>query len=448
MSILNPPRNPNYAASVVALEHFVQLPNCDNVQAALIFGNSVIVSKDTKPGDVGLFFPVETQLLRDFLANNNLFRKPEWGNVDPEKKGFFEEHGRVKAMKFRGHKSEGFWIPLASLAYLGVPLSEFPVGATFDCVGDRVICQKYIPRHCSRVGTEHRNQKRAAKLQDQIVEGQFRFHYDTENLRRNVHKINPDDFISISDKWHGTSAVFANVLVNRKLKWYERILQWLGVKVQTTEHGFTWSSRKVVKGVNGEAKEGAAHYYSSDIWGTVAKEIEHAVPAGYTLYGEIVGYTEDGSPIQRGYHYGCQPGTHRFLVYRVTLTNDDGKVVELSWPQMREFCQKYGLEMVKELYYGKAVEFVDDTDSADLSQWQGWLLKTLEGAYVRDQMCQYNNCEVPAEGIVVRVDHLEESEAFKLKSFAFLERETKLLDKGEADIETQESIEEEEVAAE
>lgn len=96
---LGTPKNRNYAAVVVALQNFVDLPNCDNVKAALIFGNSVIVGKDTKTGDVGVFFPVETQLLREFLANNNLFRKPEWGNVDQEKKGFFEEHGRVKAKR-------------------------------------------------------------------------------------------------------------------------------------------------------------------------------------------------------------------------------------------------------------------------------------------------------------------------------------------------------------
>lgn len=41
------PQNPNYCATVVELRSFVDLPNCDNVKAALIFGNSVIVGKDT-----------------------------------------------------------------------------------------------------------------------------------------------------------------------------------------------------------------------------------------------------------------------------------------------------------------------------------------------------------------------------------------------------------------
>jgi hypothetical protein len=63
-------------------------------------------------------------------------------------------------------------------------------------------------------------------------------------------------------------------------------------------------------------------------------------------------------------------------------------------------------------------------------------------------MCEYNNLQVPAEGIVVRIDHLDQSEAFKLKNFRFLEAESKLLDKGESDIETEQSIPSDEVLGE
>jgi hypothetical protein len=40
---------------------------------------------------------------------------------------------------------------------------------------------------------------------------------------------------------------------------------------------------------------------------------------------------------------------------------------------------------------------------------------------------------------VVRWDNLERAEALKSKSFRFLERETKMLDKGERDIEAEQS---------
>ena len=433
------PKNPNYAASVVALKDFVDLPNCDNVKHALLFGNAVVIGKEAQAGELGVFFPVETKLSNEFLSNNNLLRKSAQSelcsNVNPETSGFFEAHGRVKAVKFRGHKSEGFWIPIASLAFTGVPTSVFQAGDVFDQIGDHEICRKYVIKR-NPMGT-HRGQARLARLEDSIVDGQFRFHPDTENLRRNIHKIQPSDYISISDKWHGTSVVIAKILVKRQLNCLEKLASFV-VPVQKYVYGLTYSSRKVIKAVNGIAKGTAQHFYSSDIWGDVAKEVEDRIPDGFTLYGEIVGFTKEVSPIQSGYHYGCGPGQHRLLIYRTTVTTPSGQAVELPWLQMLEFCHKYGFETVQPLWYGKATEISPLTgQSVDL--WQQDLLQELEYRYVQDQPCPYNNAEVPAEGIVVRVDHLHESEAFKLKNFRFLERETKLLDKGELDLETSQS---------
>jgi hypothetical protein len=65
-------------------------------------------------------------------------------------------------------------------------------------------------------------------------------------------------------------------------------------------------------------------------------------------------------------------------------------------------------------------------------------VEALEHMYL-EKMCKYNRNEVPCEGVVVRIDRLEEAEAYKLKSWKFLEWETKELDKGEADMETIES---------
>ena len=352
---LTAPKNPNYCATVVKLQHFTTLEGCDRIKAALIFGNSVIVGMDAKEGDVGLFFPVEVALSDPFLCYNSLYRKPEWGNANKEAKGFFEQSGRVKCVKFRGYKSEGFYIPVSSLQYIDpnwdTNWMTLDVGTSFDEIDGHPICHKYVPKR--NPGRENPAQARQAKLIDQIVPNQFRFHPDTEQLRRNVHKISPEDIISVSSKWHGTSVVISKILVQRQLPWYEKVLKSVGVNVQTTEYGLVYSSRKVVKSVNGVEKTNR-HWYGEDIWGVVAKEVSDKIPAGYTIYGEIVGWTPEGSPIQQGYHYGCKPGQHRLLVYRVTCTNADGLPLELSWPQLFDFTKKYGFEMVKKLYYGKA----------------------------------------------------------------------------------------------
>lgn len=435
------PKNINYAATVVELKTFVDLANCDNVKAAIIFGNSVIVSKGQKEGDVGLFFPVECQLSSEFLASNNQYRKHEYGNQVEGQTGFFEQHGRVKAVKFRGHKSEGFWIPLHSLAYLfndvhpqDIP-HVLPVGTAFDQLNGHEICRKYVPKYTS-ASTRLQEKGKVAKLEDSIVDGQFRFHFDTANLRRNIHKISPEDFISITDKWHGTSVVISKVLVKRELSWFERVLQRLGIDLRDTVYGSAYSSRRVIKAVNGVKKGTDKSYYSSDVWGAVANEVFDRVPDGFTLYGEIVGFTPDGAPIQSGYTYRCRPGEHRFMVYRVTMTNASGLVVELPYPQMVQFCGKNGFETLPELYYGRAKDLFPNLNAHE--HWHENFLKELEAVYVHDQDCPFNNW-LPAEGIVVRIDRLNEAENFKLKNFRFLERESKELDKGQVDTETAES---------
>lgn len=45
---LKEPKNKNYCATVVEIKTLVPLDGCDFVQAAIIMGNQVIVSKDVK----------------------------------------------------------------------------------------------------------------------------------------------------------------------------------------------------------------------------------------------------------------------------------------------------------------------------------------------------------------------------------------------------------------
>ena len=435
------PKNKNYCAVVVALERFAPLANCDNLKAALIFGNSVIVSKDVEAGAVGVFFPTETALSAAFLGPNNLFNKPELGNVDPTRKGYFEAHGRVRTVKFRGHKSEGFWIPLECLSFLGLPLSEYLVGSEFDAINETPICSKYISKRnqaSTRQGKPGQSKKKS--VADDIIEGQFRFHIDTAHLGRNIHRIDPATVISISEKWHGTSAIFANILIKRKLNWLERTLQRLGFSIQDHEYGFTWASRRVLKGVNQQAKADAVHFYSDDIWGIVGKEVAPLIPKGFTVYGEIVGYMPDGGMIQKGYHYGCQTGSHRFLVYRVTFVNEDGRVVELGWNQVQEFCTKQGMECVKQIFYGQAGQLLSVTSFQNVEQWREALLDLIHKDHVPDAMCAHNKMQVPLEGVVVRVERFDECESYKLKSFLFRKMESDSADNGEVDTETLQDV--------
>ncbi len=436
---MQPPKNANYCAVVADVKSVMPLPKCDKIQGARLFGTTtVIVGLDVKPGDRGIYFPPETALAPTFLAVNNLYNKPEYGNVDPNaRRGYFEKHGRVRTIKFRGNASEGFWLPLAEFPAFA-QLATVDEGTSFDELDGQEICWKYVPKR--NPSKAYNPQKPIKKPSDDIKEGQFRLHYDTHQLRRNAHAIQPDDIISISEKEHGTSGIFANLPIKRKLNMVERVLKFLRLPVQLEEFEFgpVYSSRKVIKGVGANAPQRPGGYYVSPIWQKVNEEIGASIPPGYTVYAEIVGYMENGGFIQKGYHYGCQPGEHKTRVYRVTITTADGKVHELTVPDVKAFCAERGLETVTFYYYGPAKGRWAYDETTPVEQWQESLVRELEGCHVGG-LCHRNNNEVPAEGIVVRVDENRSCRAYKLKSFEFLERETKMLDAGEEDIEEMES---------
>lgn len=67
----------NYSATVVSISNLRPHTNADRLLCTNIFGNNIIVGKDTMIGQVGLFFPVESQLGVEFASNNDLIRRKD-----------------------------------------------------------------------------------------------------------------------------------------------------------------------------------------------------------------------------------------------------------------------------------------------------------------------------------------------------------------------------------
>lgn len=251
------PNNINYCATVVRIQNLIPLPNCDNVVHTTILGNRVVVSKNTTIGEIGLFFPVETKLSEEYLSNNNLFKHPE-KNKDSEQKGYFEDNGRIRCVKFRGHASEGIFMPIDSVSFIipgdlkkgygGIGLSDmFELGQQFDELEGIPVCEKYVVK--SRTPGLPGNKKDQVSRLSKLIDNQFRFHKDTAQLYNNLHEIHPEDLISITYKIHGTSFIASKILCKKTLKWYEKILKKLGVNIVSTEYDNIYASRKVTKGL-------------------------------------------------------------------------------------------------------------------------------------------------------------------------------------------------------
>jgi hypothetical protein len=432
---LKKPENQNYSAIVVELNRFVDLENCDNVKAAIIMGNQVIVSKDTQEGEIGVYFPVESQLSHEFVSNNNLYRHSD-NNVDINKRGYFEDNRRVRCVKFRGNKSEGMYIPLESLKFvLGDKIKELKVGDEFDELEGVNICKKYVIKKKESNPTSKKNKGKKAK-ESKIIENQFRFHDDTVQLYRNLHKVNLDDYISISYKIHGTSSISSKVLCKKKLNIVEKALKTLGVNIVDKQYDNLYASRRVIK--NEDLNPQAEHYYGEDIWGLANERLKDVLLDGMTIYYEIVGFTPTGTPIQKGFDYGCRDGHFEIYVYRITFTNPSGNVFEFSFKQMEEWCKSRDIKTVPLLFYGTVKDlFIKNHKEIpeDDRDWRDTFLQILKDNY-NEKNCYMCLNPVPEEGCVVRIEKLD-FEGYKCKSERFYNWETKMLDKGESDIESE-----------
>lgn len=225
----------NYACTVVKLPVKQDVVGLDNLKRVTVFGNDVLVGKDAVEGELYLFFPAECKITDTYLAANNEYRHSE-NNIDKTKKGFFEDSGRVKAIKFKGVISTGYLAPINSLEGWDEEWQELKVGDEFTDIDGIKLCEKYkVVRTQSTTTKESRFNKKLKRF-NKLVPNQFRFHESTSHLAKNLHQFQQDDIIVITEKFHGTSAVFANVLINKELTWKEKIAKFFGIDIVTTKH--------------------------------------------------------------------------------------------------------------------------------------------------------------------------------------------------------------------
>lgn len=444
--------NVNYLAKVVRIENFKPHtdPAVTRLKCCVIDGFNIICGIDSEPG-LYVYFPTACCINPDFLRYANLYRHKEMNN-DPEQSGMFEDNGRVKAIRLRGELSEGFIIPAVMLENYIISVTnvnyEAEEGIEFDSVehdGKTFwINKKYIPKNTRTPGTPGSGNSRGKQPKglDKLIENQFRYHYDTTLLKKCPNVIKPDDIISITEKVHGTSTIHARVLCKRELTWKQKVAKWL-TGHEFNDYDYLYSSRTVIKNrhYNKNVSDG---YYGVDVWAEADKIIKPFLQKGMTIYAEIIGFLPNGGYIQKGYDYGCVPpvddekytlGKHyKIFVYRITMTNIDGIVHEFSAREVQQYCKNIGLTPVTEYYYGYAKDLYPNLALSE--HWNENFLQKLanDKNFYMEMNSPICDNKVPHEGIVIRVENMK-SESFKLKTFLFLDKEGKALDKGESNIE-------------
>lgn len=467
-----------YCATVVQIGEINPIEGSDFLGMTLVNGFPIVVRKDqVKEGDVMVYCPIETQINSQFLRINNLYgmdcyelnqNRLEVDNLlndnkreEAKKKcGFFNKHGRVKMIRLRGQASMGYLITLKELENYIPKLSRYNfkdhIGEDFDELCEELFIQVYIPSVKEGTPRNSRDGRRNKKLQkiSRMIPGEFSFHYDTQQLNRSMDRFNPDTVVDISVKMHGTSICMGNVLVKKpkqfKFGIINKLHSLLPYKLQKIEEGydFIYSSRTVIKNDDLNPNRGSG-FYSTDVWGEYGQLMKPYIPKDMEVFGEIVGFeTGTNKFIQKGYDYGCTPGTNKLMIYRIRTKEEDGSHREWNVSEVQKWVDQLirVFEMDHEdmvgrivryplLYHGNLLNLYPNISTE--THWRENILEALKndkehfGMEMNEPMC-FN---VPREGIVIRIHDDPVAEAFKLKCIKFLEKEAKQIDSGEVDIE-------------
>ena len=281
----------------------------------------------------------------------------------------------------------------------------------------------------------------------------FAEHADTEQLAYNLGAFKPGDEIEITLKMHGTSQRTGYLPV---FKGYKRTFKdWLlrrdGKPIYDWDY-VSGTRRTVLDNYDG------GYYGSNEFREQHSKTFEGKLWKGETVYYEVVGFTHTGAPImaegnneklgkdfvkQYGkttvFSYGCDPEGESFkheyadcwdgvnvrefkpqsdiYVYRMTMTNEDGAVVEYTPDFMRYRCEQMGVKTVPVMWKGIIPAHTGDAAAIRLGQDAG--------AWIKEKAEQYYDGPDPIgkthvrEGVVVRIVNRPKFTAYKHKNHNF-----------------------------
>ena len=441
-----------YCGYVTTLKNVRLHSNADRMKLADCFGNTICVGIDAAEGEIGVYFPTDGQLSVEYCAQNDLVRRkdengnPAGGYLDPEKRN-------IRAIKLRGEKSDGLFMPLSSFAYTGVDPDEWPVGTPIAIVNGHEICQKYIPHKANKsvAGGAGARVKRRAK---RSIAPLFYEHKYTEQLAYNLAVFKPGDEIEITLKMHGTSprTAYTKVLTGFKRTIWDKLFDREGTPIY--DWGYVTGTRRVVLddfdggfyGSN-EFRKQHADFFEGKLW------------KGETVYYEVVGFTHTGAPIMASadnkkindkefakiygketvFSYGCSPTgmggpidywdeektepcivpiipQSDIYVYRMTMTNEDGEVVEYTPDFMRYRCELMGVKTVPVMWKG----VIPNAQNGEVI-----MNNFTPGDYIKSVAEKYYDGPDPIgkthvrEGVVVRILNRPTFTAYKHKNWSF-----------------------------
>lgn len=479
-----------YCCTIVKIGEVTPIKNSDFLGSTIVEGRTIVVRKDkVKSGDIMFYVSNECEINRDFLAANNEFEMhchdlnynhktvddllekadtcfnkgdaEQYEHLMAEAKnmvGFFNRQGRVRMIKLRGVLSMGYlfnidamkkWYP--SLTTTGFNIEDH-IGEDFDTVNGVLFVKAYMPPVKVEVKHERKNfRNKALKKFDRMIPGQFSFHYDTAGLQKsgNIKRLNPDDYVFISNKLHGSSFIIGNILVKTPKfgKLYSKMFNYLPSFLQftTTNYDVIYSSRRVIQNSTINFNRKGYSKGLTKCFDTYYELLKNYIPKDTTIYCEIIGYEEGSNQfiqtVGLGYDYMCETGKNKLMIYRVSRLEEDGNRHELNIDEVYDWTidlinrlpeqVKDRIHPIDIMYQGTLKDLYPDIPVDE--NWHDKILEAMKndtkhfGMELHEPMCRN---KVYREGFVLRIKDDPITEAFKLKCEKFLNKESESISSG------------------
>lgn len=437
----------SHCGYITTLKNVREHPNADKLVLATCFESTVCVAKDKYyEGQLGVYFETDLQLSMEFCEKNGLLAVYEngvnvsGGYMDPAKRN-------VRAIKLRGEQSDGLFLPLDCLAYTGVDMDSLTPGVQITVLNGHEICRKFIPVANAPKTVAGGAGKRVKRRAKRSIAPVFFEHKDTEQLQYHLDDFKCGDLIEITRKLHGTSGRTSHTKV---LKGYKRTFwDWLLRREGTPIYDWGYVSgtrRTVLNSYDG------GYYGSNEFREQYHKLFEGKLLKGETVYYEIVGFTHDGTSIMAScansrlkdkdfirqygetttFSYGCEPTGQKVVidgdkttyepapisdiyVYRMTMTNEDGDVVEYTPDFMRYRCMTMDVKCVPIEWSGFIPEHPASAEDSTITAGK-WVMNKVEQYYDGPEPIDPRHVR---EGCVVRIINRPTFTAYKHKNFAF-----------------------------
>lgn len=394
-----------YSGYIVVLKDFYEHPNADRLQCVRIFDEQVIVSFDYKEGDRCVYFPSDGILSKELCEDNKLLRKDG---------GFVYDNRRVKVINLVGEKSDGLLLPINVLSKY-CDISKLKEGDKIDTLNGHVICKKYVPP--IKKGDFVPIQKKKKRGKDKYPF--FAQHVDTPQLRFYLNELKPGDEIIITEKIHSTSGRSAYTI--REFKKPSLINKIFRKPSKTLKEWVTIAGSRRVNLTKTRLENDTSFYGSDEFRSKVHDQFADKLEKGEEIFYEITGYAGDkplmpscdnrkiGEEFVQKYgditefKYGTEPGENDVWVHRMTITNEDGYVVEYPWDLVKIRCEQMGLKYVPELtrfIYTTEEDFLDKVHQYEDGP------STIDPTHIR-------------EGVVVRVNNKSKIHVYKQKNINF-----------------------------